>query len=474
MLELRNFQRRFIKNAIADGIDTACLSLPRGNGKSRLASHLLSRILDPDDPLFRPGTESVLCAASIEQARIVFRFARAVLEPKGGYRFLDSYTRCGIVHKLTNTRLRVIGSNGKTAMGLVGCPWAICDEPGSWETNGGQLLHDAIETAKGKPGSPLRALYIGTLAPAESGWWHDLIDGGSHGGVYVQSLQGDPEKWDKWPEIRRCNPLTAISADFRKTLLSERDAARRDLRLKARFLSYRLNLPSPDVSVVLLDVQDWTTVLARPVTERRGRPAIAIDLGAGRAWSAALAIWQSGRVEAVALAPGIPGIEEQEKRDRVPRGTYRKLLENGSLRMAEGRRVQPVKDLIGFARERWGNPSTYISDRFRVPELMDHIGNVPAIRRMTRWSESGFDIRGLRKLALDGPLNVAPESANLITASLAAARVKPDDSGNVRLVKRGTNNTGRDDVAAALVLAAGLFERSQPARRRWRSVGAIG
>ena len=91
---------------------------------------------------------------------------RAELEPTGRYRFLDSHTRIGIVHKATNTRLRVIGSNGKTAMGLVGCPWAVADEPGSWETNGGTLLYDAIETAKGKPGSPLRAIFIGTLAPS--------------------------------------------------------------------------------------------------------------------------------------------------------------------------------------------------------------------------------------------------------------------------------------------------------------------
>ena len=175
MIELRPFQRRFIKAATAPGIDTACLSLARGNGKSALAGHLLARVLDPADDLFRPGTESVLCAGSIEQARICFRFARADLEDRGGYRFLDSHTRIGITHKATNTRARVISSNAKTAFGLVGCPWVIADEPGSWETAGGQLLHDAIATAMGKPGSPLRALYIGTLAPAMSGWWqrHD-------------------------------------------------------------------------------------------------------------------------------------------------------------------------------------------------------------------------------------------------------------------------------------------------------------
>ena len=43
--------------------------------------------------------------------------------------------------------------------------------------------------------------------------------------------------------------------------------------------------------------------------------------------------------------------------------------------------------------------------------------------------------------------------------------VKNDDAGNCRLVKRGTNNCARDDVAAALLLAGGAWERehSRPA-----------
>ena len=310
-MKLRPFQRRFIAGATRPGIDTAALSMPRGNGKSWLAGHLVARILDPDDKLFRAGTESVLCAASIEQARVVFRFARATLEPLGGYRFLDSATRAAITHRPTNTRLRVIGSNGKTAMGLVGCPWAICDEPGAWEVNGGRLLHDAIEGAKGKPGSPLRSLYIGTLAPAMAGWWHDLIDDGTHGSAFVMALRGNPKRWDSWHEIRRCNPLTMISADFRRKLLEERDKARADSRLKARFLSYRLNVPSGDESTMLLTVDDWQRAAARPVPERDGRPIVGVDLGAGRAWSAAVALWRNGRVEAIAVAPGIPDLAAQ-------------------------------------------------------------------------------------------------------------------------------------------------------------------
>ena len=469
-MKLRPFQARFIREATAPGIDTACLSLPRGNGKSWLAGHLLTRILDPDDPLFRAGTESVLCAASIEQARIVFRFARSELEPRGGYRFLDSHTRIGIAHKATNTRLRVLGSNGKTAMGLVGCPWAICDEPGAWEPRGGSLLHDAIETAKGKPGSPLRALYIGTLAPALSGWWHDLIAAGSGGSTYVMALQAAPEKWDLLREIKRVNPLTAISEDFLNKLIEERDAARADSRLKSRFLSYRLNVPTRDEASVLLTVSDWERVCARPVPDREGRPIVGVDLGGGRAWSATVAVWKNGRVEALAVAPGLPSLEAQEKRDRVPPGLYRKLALSGCLSVAEGLRVQPPAALVRAILDAWGAPEVIICDRFRLAELQDCARGIPVMPRVARWSEAAADIRALRKMAADGPLACVDASRSLLEVSFSGSLVKSDDQGNTRLVKQGTNNSARDDVAAALVLAVGEVARrmSHPPRRlRW-------
>ena len=216
---LRPFQRRFVREATATGVDTAVLSLPRGNGKSWLAARILTRCLTPGDELHVPGKEYLLCAASLEQARLAYLFSRADLEPTGEYRFLDSVTRIGITHKATNTRLRVMSSKAKSAFGIVGCPTLVGDEPGSWETVNGQLMADAIQTAQGKPGSALRVILIGTLAPSTGGWWHDLVDGGTGGTTYVQALKGDPKKWDKWSEIKRCNPLTAISAEFRAKLL---------------------------------------------------------------------------------------------------------------------------------------------------------------------------------------------------------------------------------------------------------------
>ena len=342
MIDLQPFQKTFIREAFRPGIDTAILSTARGNGKTSLASHLVVRALTPGDPLFEAGKEIILFAPSLEQSRLAFRFVRADLEGTGDYRFQDSSQHVGVLHVPSNTRLRAHGSNSRGSFGIVGTNFCIVDEPGAFENLGGELLHTSIATALGKPGSKMKAIYIGTIAPATRGWWPDLIHQASRGSTYVQALQGDQDKWDSWPEIKRCNPLTKLSPEFAAKLKEERNDARHDSRLKARFLSYRLNRPTGDESTMLLTVNDWERVRARPVPERGGGlPVVGVDLGAGRAWHSAVAIWPNGRVEAVAVCAGLPDIPSQEKRDVVERGTYQKLIDQGRLLVAHGLRVQP-------------------------------------------------------------------------------------------------------------------------------------
>ena len=104
-----------------------------------------------------------------------------------------------------------------------------------------------------------------------------------------------------------------------------------------------------------------------------------------------------------------------------------------------------------------------VCDRFRLGELADAVQGAAVLepRRML-WSDSSADIRALRRIVRDGPLSVTPAAAPLFVESLTAAAVHNDTSGNVRLVKRGFDSTGRDDVAAALVLAAGAWDRAMP------------
>ena len=421
--------------------------------------------MTPGDPLHVPGAEYLLCAASLEQARLSYLFSRADLEPTGEYRFLDSVTRVGISHPATNTRLRVMSSKAKSAFGIVHCPLLVADEPGAWETQNGTLMFDAIQTALGKPGSAMRAIYIGTLAPSTGGWWIDLVGGGSSGTTYVQRLLGDVKRWDKWAEIRRCNPLTSISPEFKAKLLDERDQARKDSRLRARFCSYRLNSPQGDESTMLLTVSDFEDMASREAPPREGQPIVALDLGHNRAWSAALALYKNGRVECRALAPGVPDLDAQEQRDNVPKGTYQRLADQGVLIQAEGLRVPPVSLLMTLVKQTWGRPSALIADRFRLDDL--HDAGVPCrvTPRVTRWSESSYDIRALRSRTKDGPFAVSPCSRSLLAASLAVCTVRNDDAGSVRIVKKGFNNQARDDVAAAFVLAAGEYERASSVPR---------
>ena len=333
-------------------------------------------------------------------------------------------------------------------------------------TVGGQLLFDAIETAKGKPGSPLRSLYIGTIAPSMDGWWSDLATSKSGKGRVVMTLQGDREKWDSWAEVRRVNPLTRISPEFRKQLRSELKAAIADSRLKARFLSYRLNLPSADESTMLLTVDDFEQMASREVADQRGRPIVAVDLGRRKS-----VVRRHGH-----MAVGPCGGRRDcagDSRDRGTRGPRPSAAwdlwapaPNRTLRMAHGLRVQPPAALMAAITEAWGEPELIVCDRFRLGELKDCVNGTQVVPRVSRWSEAGDDIRSLRRLVKDGPLSVEETSRPLLAASLAVAMVKNDDQGNTRLTKKASNNTARDDVAAALVLGAGVFQRSRAKPKR--------
>ena len=471
---LRPFQRRFLGDVFAPGVRSACYSLPRGNGKSSLVARLAARTLRPDDDLHVAGVENHIVAASIGQARrTVFRLLREELdEDETRFKFAESPQACHAINRATKARVSVLASGAAHAQGLVRCRWIWADEPGSWAATGGANMWDAIRTAMGKPGVPLRAVLIGTLAPALDGWWHDLIGKGSRRSTRVHVLKGDPKRWGDWPNIRACNPLMSTFSESRDTLLEERDDARGDSRLRAAFQSYRLNVPSLDETAVLLTVADWELATAREVQPREGRPIVGIDLGRNRSWSAGVALWPStGRVEAVAVAPGLPGIEGQEKRDGVKSGAYRKLADAGLLTLTEGLRVVPPDALLDRIRP-W-NPSVIVCDRFRLDELRDTSPPCRVVPRVTRYSEAAQDIRALRRAAKDGPMNVAPESRPLVEASLAVARVKHDDGGSFRLQKDGTHNKSRDDVAAALLLAAGAAAR-MPKRSRGSFIGIAG
>ena len=472
-LDLLPFQKTFLKNALDPRYHTVAMSIARGNGKTALAGHLITRSLTPGDELFHAGKEIILLASSFKQARHAYAFARDDLEPIGGYRFNDSANSLNAIHRETRTKLTCIACNGKTGQGIVNCPLIIADEPGSWEVNGGGLMWEAINKARGKPGSSVKLLLIGTRAPALGRWWVDMLDRGTRGGTYVYDIQGDEKAWDDWRTIAAANPLKWKFAESRAQLLEDRDRAREDEGEKASFLSYNLNIPTESVDSVLLKPGYWETALKRPVAPREGDFIVGIDLGSNRAWSAAVAIWESGRVEAIAMTPGIPAIGDQEKRDRVSRGTYQELVQIGRLVVASGRHEPDPSDLVNAVTEIWGEPEVVISDRHKINRLRDVNPGWWIKDRAALWFEQTEDIDMLRQMCSDGPLSVERESLRLLTHSLKVAKIEHNKSGGYRMIKRGANNESRDDVAAALVQAAGEWHRQfdgLPIPERYKSL----
>ena len=174
-----------------------------------------------------------------------------------------------------------------------------------------------------------------------------------------------------------------------------------------------------------------------------------------------MALWRSGRVEALARARVSRGLAEQERRDRVPSGyLFGSWPTPAYYGRPKGCGYSRRRDSCGAVRSAWGRPEMIICDRFRLAELQDAAGLVPLclVSRAGRRARSTFGrFDGSPRTARWPP---APGSRDLLVASLSAALVRSDDAGSIRMVKDGSNNTGRDDVAAALTLAAGAWERS--------------
>ena len=462
-LRLPKFHSDFIKAAFAPDIAIAALSVPRGSAKTWLAAQLAAQAISPGSPTFEPRREVLAVSASYEQSRILMQFVReALAEREADYSFLDSGQRLQTTHKPSGTKLRVLSSSGKRAMGLTNFSTIFADEPAAWEARGGALMFDALRTSLGKQDGQ-RLILIGTRAPAEPDtWWPSLLDAGSGSGKHVTVRSApDGEPWDSWNTIRRVNPLVSHSASLRETILRERDEARKSDSARAAFEAYRLNRQVDTREEILVSVAAWQRCEARPVPERYGQPIVGLDVGGERSWSAAVMLYENGRAEALALCPGVPDLAERERMDAMPRGLYQRLADNGRLLVDEGRRMARLEILLDEVMA--SDPAVILCDRFLMANVLDIVGgSAPVVERKTRWSEATEDIAAFRRIVLDGPLSVERESRALLRVSMAGAAVRSDDQGSAR-VKKARGSRSRDDVAIAATLAAGEWMRQQSA-----------
>ena len=470
------WQRRFIRGAFAPGVQSAALSVARGNGKTALLSGIAAATLD--GPLAVPRGETVIVASSFEQARIAFEHVVAFmgdkLSDKRRWKTWDTAQQGRIEDKVTGARVRVIGSDPRRAHGLAPV-LVLADEPAQWPSSTGEKMVAALRTAAGKqPHS--RFVALGTRPADAEHWFSKLLVGGcDYAQCHAARASDPPFQRRTWA---KANPSLAHMPDLESAIRTEARQARQDPALLASFEALRLNLGTEDAAVsTLLDAGLWRAI--EGVAELDGPAVWGVDLGTSAAQSAVACYHpQTGALASLAAFPAEPTLAERGLRDGVG-GLYAECARRGEL-LTLGRHTVDVTALLQAALDRFGRPARIVADRWREGDLREGLdaAGVPMAALEFRgmgYRDGAEDVRQFRRACADR--RVVPAPSLLLRSAMAEARTVSDPAGNAKLSKGsqgGRRARARDDAAAAAVLAvaAGVRQPAKP-KLRWRYRGMV-
>ena len=471
-LRLFPWERDWIDGLEASKRRTVGLSVARGAGKTALTGSLGAAAVA--GPWAVPRGLVLIVASTFKQSRVAFGHALAFMRPivaddPDRWRVLDSEQSALIEDRKTGA---VLEAREATPGSLHGpAPVLIVgDEPSQWKATQSDRMFSALRTSIGKvPGS--RALFIGTRPADGDHWFAKLLQ--RSGTTYSADVDGDPFDEAQW---HRANPSLRFMPELAATYLEEAEDARDDPSLLPGFKALRLNLGGADVEVaVLIEAEAWQRCEADLLPQAAGPSVLAFDLSGGDAMAAAACYWPAtGRLEAIAAFPALPGLDE---RSRVDGADYQRMRADGDLLILgdADERVVRVELLVAEALKRWGRPARIIADYHQQRELQTALerASFPAAALVTTgmgWKDSPGRIRDFRRAAGGGRVWVRPRL--LIRQAFSNARTVSDSMGAETIIKGGASGrkrTTRDDVALAALLAVSEGARmpaEAPRRRR--------
>ena len=215
------WERLFLNKFTATDCDVN-ISVPRGNGKSAIASALACAVVDPDGPLHGEEDEVTVVASSHRQATIVFEDALRLLQKKTGlsrneWRVQDTMNASLLEHRASGSRLRCVGSDPRKMHGLRS-KFIVGDECAVWDTAKVESALSAITTSLGKCDGSRRIL-IGTRPADETHPFSKaLVDSDCLNVIYGADPEDDPLSW---ATVRKANPSLAALPNLRKRLRRE-------------------------------------------------------------------------------------------------------------------------------------------------------------------------------------------------------------------------------------------------------------
>lgn len=459
LVKLAPFQKQFVRGALADGVNVACLSIGRGNAKTALSAGIaLGAGMGKWDR--QPRREVLIAARTRDQARIAFDFVvgfmrslpedeQALFTVRRSPRLEVEYDGDGGGHFI-----RAIAADGKSALGSAPT-LVLMDERGHWQADQGDALEHALLSGIGKRGG--RALIISTSAADDAHPFSKWLDE-DQDGVYRQEHRPAPGlPADDLASLKEANPgaVYGIGSSLEWLQGQARRAIARGGSTLTSFRLYNRNeRVSGETRDVLVTVDEWLACETAEIPPRQGQVVIGIDLGGSASMTAAAFYWpESGRLECLGTFPSKPSLLDRGQNDGVS-GRYVEMQDRGELSVLGDQTVPVAPWLVQVMQHVAGEPVAAITaDRYKQAELgeaIDRAGiRAPIVWRGQGFRDGGEDCERFRRAVFDGKVQTAPSL--LLRSAFADAVTLRDPANNLKLAK--ARSTGRIDAAAATVLA---------------------
>lgn len=456
-----NWQRRFVKGAFAPGVQVACLSVARGNGKTSLVSGLAAAAVY--GPLQQPRGDTIVASVTFDQARTCYEGTLAFLEPwmddLRDWRIANSTNAARVEHKASRARLRCVSHEGRVLHGSQPS-LIIMDEPSKFREKEGDALYAAALTSLGKLANA-RVLILGTRPDDSDHFFQKLLDGGAdYSQCHAAAKDDPPHRKRTWT---KSNPSMSHLPDLENAIRSESGKAKADPSHMQPFRALRLNQGVGEaLRRELVSAEVWAGLEGE--AEATGPYILGCDVGDVGSMSAVAGFWiDTGRLEALASFPRVPDMAERGRKDHVGM-RYVRMVEDHDL-ITTGFRVVDLSELLTEAVRRWGWPCAVVCDHFHLSHLQDAMdavgfGAEPVVRRGL--DAAVQDMRDFRAAVMDQ--RIVPKPQRILRSAMAEATIATVANAKDRLAKgaeAGRRSRGKDDVVSAALVAVAFGMRAQ-------------
>jgi phage terminase large subunit-like protein len=441
-------------------VRTAFIMVPRGSGKSSLASAL--GLLHTFGPEKEAGGQVIAAAADREQANIVFTAASRMIQQDAVLSRITSITPSikRIQHPASGSTFRAVSHEAYSKHGLsITC--LLADEVHAWPT---RELWDVLTTSMGKREAPL-TIAITTAGVGRAGIAWELYSyakrvqlGEVEDPTFLPVLLEPPEGFD-WrdPEVwAYVNPALGVFRSLEEMQTSARRAEHVPAQ-QAAFRQLYLNEWKDGSATPWLDLAIWDEGALDAVSPPDGaRCWIGVDLSATTDLTAVVAVFEHGDGFLAVPKFFVPSdsLRRRSERDGIP---YVLWAQEGHIVATAGSVVDygVVEDYIAdlgehfrvaaVAIDRWNSTAT-------TTRLMEQ--GLPVVKFGQGFASMSGACKELERLVLARQLYHT--GCPVLRWCLSNVALEQDAAGNIKITK--SKSKEKVDGAVAMAMAVGVAQ----------------